>query len=149
MGCLIRGVNFLGDWYPSACYDSGRGNQVMGGVHSGRVGSILLYIGGAAHYTAGEWTKLGYIERVLPPDSPHYGKTKCFLVWFPLFFSLFAIARGWLKLNLKVYDTISCLKKNLITHLTHSSGCWLELNHNIWLYYDLRYFLFTSLLKVL
>ena len=45
----------------------------MGGIHSGGVGTILLYIGcpvgGAAHYMGGESTNLGYIEAppMLPP----------------------------------------------------------------------------------
>ena len=39
------GGNFLGGFH-TAYYNTGRGNQVMGGVHSGGVGSILLYKGG-------------------------------------------------------------------------------------------------------
>ena len=34
-----------------------------------------------------------------------------------LFFPLSAIILGWFKKNLKVYDIINCLCKNLITHL--------------------------------
>ena len=52
----------------------------MGGVHSGGVGSILLYKGGKgiegsspAHYMGGESKKLGYIERALPHASPTMG----------------------------------------------------------------------------
>ena len=66
-GCLIRGVI-----YHSAYYDAGRVYQVIGRVHSGGVGSILLYIvggcpvGGVAHYVGGESTKLNYIKGVLP-----------------------------------------------------------------------------------
>ena len=35
---------------------------------------------------------------------------------FPLFLPVGHCFRGWLKINLKVYDVISCLNKNLITH---------------------------------
>ena len=59
----------------------------MGGIHSGGVGTILLYIGcpvgGAAHYMGGESTKLGYIEAP-PPCFPHYGKP-----WVPTHSALF------------------------------------------------------------
>ena len=45
----------------------------MGGIHSGGLGTILLYIGcpvgGAAHYMGGESTKLGYIEAPPPPHA--------------------------------------------------------------------------------
>ena len=41
------GGNFLGGFH-SAYYNTGRGNQVMGGVHSDGVGSILSYKGGRA-----------------------------------------------------------------------------------------------------
>ena len=34
----------------------------------------------------------------------------------PLFFPLSHCFRGWFKKNLKVYDVINCLNKNLITH---------------------------------
>ena len=35
---------------------------------------------------------------------------------FPLFLPAGHCFRGWTKINLKVYDTISCLNKNSITH---------------------------------
>ena len=35
---------------------------------------------------------------------------------FPSFFSVSHCFRGWFKKNLKVYDVINCLNKNLITH---------------------------------
>ena len=35
----------------------------------------------------------------------------------PLFFPLSHCFWGWFKKNLKVYDVITCLSKNLITHL--------------------------------
>ena len=38
------GVNFLSGFHSAYC-NTGRGNQVMGGVHSGGVRSILLYKG--------------------------------------------------------------------------------------------------------
>ena len=34
----------------------------------------------------------------------------------PLFFPVSHCIRGWFKRNLKVYDVINCLNKNLITH---------------------------------
>ena len=34
----------------------------------------------------------------------------------PLFFPVSHCFRGWFKKNLKVYDVINCLNKNLITH---------------------------------
>ena len=34
----------------------------------------------------------------------------------PLFFPVSHCFRGWSKINLKVYDIINCLNKNLITH---------------------------------
>ena len=63
-------VNFLGGWYPSAYYDAGRGNQVMGwggGGGSRRPSGEhrFKYWEGGTQW--GEWTKLGYIEGVLPP----------------------------------------------------------------------------------
>ena len=36
---------------------------------------------------------------------------------FPLFFSVSHCFRGWFKKNLKVYDVINCLNKNVITHV--------------------------------
>ena len=39
----------------------------------------------------------------------------CILV-FPHFFPVSPCFRGWFKKNLKVYDVINCLNKNLITH---------------------------------
>ena len=49
----------------------------MVGVHSGGVGTILLYIEcpvrGAAHYMGGESIKLGYIEGVSPHTFPTMG----------------------------------------------------------------------------
>ena len=49
----------------------------MGGVHSGGLGSILLYKGehwgAAAYYMGGESDKLGFIKGA-PPCFPHYGK---------------------------------------------------------------------------
>ena len=39
----------------------------------------------------------------------------CILI-FPSFFPVSHCFRGWFKKNLKVYDVISCLNKNLITH---------------------------------
>ena len=35
---------------------------------------------------------------------------------FPSFFPVSHCFRGWFKKNLKVYDVINCLNKNLITH---------------------------------
>ena len=36
---------------------------------------------------------------------------------FPAFFPVSHCFRGWFKKNLKIYDVINCLNKNLITHL--------------------------------
>ena len=39
-----------------------------------------------------------------------------------LFFSVSHYIRGWFKRNLKVYDVINCLNKNLITHFAWYLG---------------------------
>ena len=40
-----------------------------------------------------------------------------FVFWpSPLFFPVSHCFRGWFKKNLKIYDVINCLNKNLITH---------------------------------
>ena len=39
-----------------------------------------------------------------------------FIFVFPSFFPCQPLLRGWLKKNLKVYDVINCLNKNLIKH---------------------------------
>ena len=73
------GGNFLGGFH-SAYYNTGRDNQVMGGVHSDGVGSILSYKGGRALRGTAQpitWVenqkKLGYTERALPHASPTMG----------------------------------------------------------------------------
>ena len=63
---------------------------------------------------------------------------KCFLfhLFFvflssPLFLPVSHCFRGWSKKNLKVYDTINCISKNLITHfvwyLKKEIGCDIEI----------------------
>ena len=69
----------------------------------------------------------------LPNESPSKTIKKCFLLHLKNFFRSWDIQifvfwpsplfppvsyyfRGWPKINLKVYDIINCLSKNLITH---------------------------------
>ena len=61
-----------------------------------------------------------------PKDSPSKAMKNVFYfikkalcsedIYFPFFFYLSAIALAWSKINLKVYDVISCLNKYLIAH---------------------------------
>ena len=42
--------------------------------------------------------------------------SKFCIFFFPAFFPVSHSFRGWFKKNLKIYDVIDCLNKNLITH---------------------------------
>ena len=90
-GFPISGVNFLGGWYPSAYYDAGKCNTVMGwgGGGGGGVGRVSLrwngehtfiYSGGscpvvgATHYMKRRINKIGLHWRgVLHSHSPTMG----------------------------------------------------------------------------
>ena len=80
-GFPISGVNFLGGWYPSAYYDAGKCNTVMGGVSLRWNGEhTFIYSGGscpvvgATHYMRGRINKIGLHWRgVLHSHSPTMG----------------------------------------------------------------------------
>ena len=77
-----RGIALLGGLISkevdtTAYYDAGRGNQVMWGVCSGGVGSILLYIGGVSSGGGGSplhgrINKIGLHRGSTPPCSLHW-----------------------------------------------------------------------------
>ena len=79
-----RGNSLRGDLYPSACYDTGRGNPVMAGVHSDGSGSILWYIG-VAHYNV-EINKIGlHRGKGLLPFAPNKrNPDMCIIICLPV-----------------------------------------------------------------